>query len=364
MLNSIKNVSFSGTVVQQIDKSSGQNPDTKPVLDKIVNDSLEISKKDQKEPSLLKRFFCSPLVTTFAFTPLAAGEAYSIVRLLKMKKQLKRSEITKEEFKKYGDTIPKKFIILGALAIPLAFVADFLNKSTKEKRINKANKRVEAFNKENNVDLKLKVLPMNLQGAFIGALADPLTGQISLNQRFCDDMILSKMYAKPFLNHELVHMQQFMLMGCAENGVNRLNFDVVKAFAKGLNDQGKKEVKEAYQEIQNGLSDKYQNSTIDRFGYKINLADYITAMYKVIYEKETTENDIPIIINKDFYEKVKKQKGKLSEEEEKKAQAYFEAFEKYPTNIGFTQVLNLHSDYRTNLLEQEASKNTPWYAKY
>jgi hypothetical protein len=361
MKNFINNITFSNSDVRdRHDKTHVRSFEQKPTLDKIIHDNYEFTSKQNQPTSTLQKIFTYPSLSLVPLTPLVIGEMFILGKLKKLRTQVENSTISKAKELEYKQAIPKKLLFLGALSIPLYFISNFLNNKYKNEHFNNAIKKVDEFNAENKSNTQFVSHPIN--SSVIAALADPISGKIIMGNQLNEDLILSKTHQKHLLNHELVHMKQYSLMACSENGIEKINYLAMKKLTALLDENAKKELCNAYQEIQKGTNDNYQNATINRFGYKINLIDYITAAYKIIYEKNTTEKDIPIIINKTFYKEIRNKKGKLSLEEEKKAQEYFEAYNNYPLKISFLEVLNPKSDYRQNLLEKEAYKLTPWYA--
>ena len=105
--------------------------------------------------------------------------------------------------------------------------------------------------------------------------------------------------------------------------------------------------------------DKYKNTTVPIGGLiNINMIDYLTAMNTLLNDKNAGMDDIPIIINTAHYQEVIDKKGPLTPEEEKKADKYYNAMINYvPCDIN--GVFNPWSDYRQNLLEKEAYKESP-----
>ena len=69
-------------------------------------------------------------------------------------------------------------------------------------------------------------------------------------------------------------------------------------------------------------------------------------------------DDVPIVIDKEHYEKLREAKGDLTPEEEKKAEQYYEAQLNYP-KLSFRNMINPFSPYYNNLLEREAYKESP-----
>lgn len=356
MVNAISSTNYKNPTVPKTQIQAEQ----KPVLDKILKESSEIQEKS-KQTSLFKKIMATPTLSVVPLLALFVGECGLALKLNNISKKLKKGLISKDVAQKFKDKVPQKFLLLAGLMIPIYFAMDFINNKTKDKHYANANKIVDNFNKETKANLDLVIQPINSQ--IIAALTDTISGKIVLGEQFCNDAIYANTHQKAMLNHELVHAKQYALMACSENGLEKLNYISMKKTAESFNEKGKEEVKNAYVEIQSGLGEKYQNATIDRFGYKMPLVNYITALYKIIYEPNTTEKDIPMVINKTYYQAIIDKKGKLSPEEETKAQAYLKAYEKYPIQISLGKVLNPKSDYKGNLLEQEAFKMNPWYTR-
>ncbi len=368
MNNSVTAQNFSTFIQQNTDKNVfmpflkkyNTNPE-KPTLDKLIRGSNELKKQQENQkPSFFQKLFRHPTLSITPLLPLNIGIIYLLVKGAKLLSKIKKPSIPKKmikkEFKELLIKGSKQLMALAALAPVLYFAMDFLNKKNKNKHFDKAAKIVNDFNRENNSDVKFVEQPID--SSMIGAMADPFSGRIILGEQFNNDMILANTHQKHFLNHELVHMKQYMLIARSKDGIEKLNYLVLKRLANKID---KNEIYNAYQETKSGLTENYKNATMDRFGYKINMVDFVTAMYKIIFEKDTTYKDIPIVINEDFYRQHKNSKGELSEKEEKKAQQYLEAYENYPAKIDFLQLYNPLSEYRQNLLEKEAYKMNPWY---
>lgn len=337
-------------------RSDEQN--NKPAFDKFIKDCDMVQKSNNRKSSFVKKLFAYPTLSLIPVLPLCISGIHMYKKRFSLKKQAKTSADKMAKFVEYDKNLPKKLTIFWLSMFPIGFAMNALNKRNKEKYNNNAYKTLNDFNKKNNTNVELNVQPL---GMFVAAAMDPVSGKINMDDRYVEDSLYANTHQKPYLKHELVHAKQYMLMACSEGGIEKLNHIVVKKLAKVIDANGKKEVAAIYNEIQSGTSDKYKNATIDRLGYKINSIDYITALYKVMFEPETQPKDIPIIINKDYYEQVRAKKGKLSEAEEKKAQEYLKAYEEYPTIVGFTQMINPRSQYRQNIMEKEAYKMNPWY---
>ena len=90
----------------------------------------------------------------------------------------------------------------------------------------------------------------------------------------------------------------------------------------------------------------------------VSLKDYITALHTLLNNSNAGLNDIPMIIDAKHYKKIIDKQGKLSLDEEKKADLYYKAMLNY-TPGGFISALNPFSQYYQNLLEREAYKENP-----
>lgn len=321
---------------------------------------LEKSESQNREDGFFRKIFTRPSLTALPTLPFVGVGIYAFFKELKIKKQIKDPAIRETRLKEFNKTMYRTGIASLLSAIPLYFVIDYINNKNRNKNFEKAREQIEDFNKQNGTSIKL--IPKNKKPSFVElASFDPLTARISLTERVTGDIIYASIKQKHLINHELVHAKQHILMACSENGISKMNYIIVKKLANKLSDEKKLEIYNEYQKIKNTKNDEYKGKTVKMNGYKINLVDYVAALYKVIYEKETNPDNIPIILNKDFYEKAKSARGALTKEEEKKAEAYLEAYEQYPAKVGFIEAINPNSDYKQNLLEKEAFKAIPWY---
>lgn len=362
MLNKISAIGFKASAPNGSVSAAAPGEDAKPTLDKIIQEGVELKNKTEQPYSFSEKLLKFPSLN-FAFLPFDIVGTFWILRTLINKKKV-REEVKAIGFDKYKNSLLKKGAILLAAGIPIYLISDYLNNKNGPKNIAKAQRSVDEFNRQNHAEVKLGK-PTRLAG-LVNAATDPVSGSITISTQFSQDCLLNKIYREALLKHELVHAKQYILIGCSKDGIKKLNLTIVRNIARALDDNGKKEVYDAYQEIQKGVDDKYKNAVLDNGVHKLNLVNYITALYKVIYEKDKTgPDDIPIIINKEFYENAKANRPPLTAAEEEKAQAYLDAYAHYPDarKIGFFDSLNSNSAYKGNLLEQEAFAVTPWYAK-
>ncbi len=329
-------------------------------LSTAQNSQTEIKTKKQ-EQSFFKKVLTHSSLIIVPFFPEGCYEVYVAFKETSLKKQLKKGLIKENKLREFNKTALKTSIALFLAAIPLYFATDYINKKYKDKNFNKASQQIDDFNKKNGTTLKLiPRIGKNVSNIEVASF-DPLSAQVLLTEKVPEDILYSNIKQKHIINHELIHAQQHILMACSENGIKKMNYIIVKRLSNKFNDKQKSAILDSYQEIKNTKNDEYKKKTVTMNNYQVNYVDYVTALYKVLYDKDVNLDNVPIIINKEFYEKAKAVKGSLTQDEEKKAQAYLEAYEKYPENVGFMQALNSNSDYKQNLLEKEAFKAIPWY---
>ena len=137
---------------------------------------------------------------------------------------------------------------------------------------------------------------------------------------------------------------------------------LLKSTVKVLsNPLAKAEIQAIYNEISLDKTGKYDSVKFQNISGEFDLKNYITAMHTLLTNENATRDDIPMIINTEHYEKVRKEKGPLTAEEAEKAELYYKAQLEYP-NTTFLTVLNPFSKYYDNLLEKEAYKESPCFA--
>ena len=183
---------------------------------------------------------------------------------------------------------------------------------------------------------------------------NPLTAQMLLPEKIFDDIFNATFRQKSIIKHELVHAQQHILMASSENGIHKMNYLCAQKASERLSNKQKINIKNIYEEIKDNGDNKYKNKKNTINGYELNLVNYITALYKILYDKNANPDNIPIIINEDFYEKAKLSKGSLTKGDQDKAKLYLVAYKEYPAKVSFVKTITPFSDYRQNLLEREA----------
>ena len=186
-----------------------------------------------------------------------------------------------------------------------------------------------------------------------------MSGKVQFNQNTINDPILNRSVSKK-IKHELVHARQYETVARSTDGIKKVNFVALNQIKNNIEKAGAKDGFDLiYEDIQNS-GNKYNDTKIKLMGgaVEVNLKDYITALHTLLNKPEATYNDIPIVIDSKHYQEVIDKKGKLTSEEEAKAEQYYQAMLNYPV-ITLLQILNPWSDYRQNLLEKEAYKETP-----
>lgn len=328
--------------------------------DELLNFSFYQTEPQKQEPNFFRKLLTHPSLIIVPLFPEGCYEVYSFFKGISIQKNIKNPLIKEAKLKEFNKTYLKTTLALFLAAIPLVFITDYINRKFKDKNFDKANKQIESFNKQNGTTLKLIPSSKKVSNTELASF-DTLSAQVLLTEKVPGDLLYANIKQKHIINHELIHTKQHILMACSKDGINKINYIVVKRISKKLDDKKKSAILNAYQKIKEAKNDEYKTKTVKINNYKVNYVDYVTALYKVLYENESNPDNIPVILNKKFYEKAKISRGPLTQEEEKKAQAYLEAYEEYPKNIGFMQALNPNSDYHKNLLEKEASKAIPWY---
>ncbi|XVJ51101.1 MAG: hypothetical protein HEQ32_03040 [Vampirovibrio sp.] len=246
--------------------------------------------------------------------------------------------------------------ILGALGVKT--LSQFYTPQAHEK----AQSKMEAFNREKGVQSQLRILPV--ANSLVYGEANAVSGNLSLNPMLVKDVVYSKWLLEPIMNHELKHLEQYILMASSPHqGLERLNLLNAKKMAAQIKKEptALAEIQKAHQEILQGLSEEDQQKTMPVDGFNMSTPNFVEAMYTLIYKKNVQPKDIPMIINEAFYKKAAQAHGPLSPQEVQKAELYFKAWEQY-SPVQWTSLLPW-SKYKNNLLEQEAFDTMPWYAK-
>lgn len=334
-----------------------------PVTENFLKQNTDSVVQLNKKESFSKKLWSYPSLYLLPLLPIMVAETIDLIRLTSLKNAPKKDlEKAKEKLAGMAQGMKKKYFFLAGVAVVICGFMNFLNESDKGKNLSKAQKLVNDFNSKNKSDLKLKVASMDK--SFVAAVTDPVSGQIIVGHKFIEDSIFAKTHLSHLMKHELVHSKQYLMMAAQQDGIAKLNYVSVLKIAQRLNEPAKQEILSVYKELQGDSANRYVDAKMDVFGYKINLKDYITALYKVLFEPETSNaHNIPIIINKEYYQAFRDRHGKLSDEQEQMAKKYLEAYAHYPYDIKLLDTFKKNSPYKKNLLEQEAYEMNPWYTR-
>lgn len=230
----------------------------------------------------------------------------------------------------------------------------YLNSKTE-----KNNKKIVQLFNEIKTDTNAKLADKMIYPGVAEALYNPMSGKIQFNQNTINDPILSKNIRKK-IKHELVHAKQYETVARSNDGIKKVNFVALNQIKKNIEKCNAKEVFDSIYEDINKNTDKYKDTKIRLMGgcVEVNLKDYITALHTMLNNNEATYNDIPIVIDAAHYQEVIDKKGKLTPEEEVRADEYYKAMLDYEP-ISLLKALNPFSSYRQNILEKEAYKENP-----
>jgi hypothetical protein len=218
-----------------------QNPATTTVstspslLQKISQDAQTMNEKERTDRPLtameqvgnaLLLHPSSSILCTIGIVGFASKSLIEVLELSKKKDSLKAlNEVARKQLKQeIFSTLLKRTLIGGGLGILAGIGLSLLTTQYYTPKASvEAHGIVEAFNKKNGVQSKLTILPIPLQPITVLAAADAMSGNLVLNPLLVKDFLYSKWLMKPVLNHELKHLEQFILMGCSPNdGLRRL----------------------------------------------------------------------------------------------------------------------------------------------
>ncbi len=192
-----------------------------------------------------------------------------------------------------------------------------------------------------------------------GAQCD-VNGNIALN-RFAVIDPWQRFKAKYFIKHELVHARQDEMIARSKDGIKKLNYVILRAYAKhySKNDLVKKYINQVYNEIISDTTHKYDSAILKgKSGLETNYKGTIIGAKMLMDNPNIDINELPTVINQEHYQKVIDDMPPLTEEEEVQAEKYYEAMLDY-TSFTFWK----YRKYRNNLLEKEAYKENPWYTR-
>jgi len=221
------------------------------------------------------------------------------------------------------------------------------------KNIDKATSNtMDRFNKLNTFT-SAKFADDHFRSSLYLAKYNTINGEIEFNKDLLADPI-RKMSLNKIIKHELEHARQFEMIAALDDGIEKLNYAVLKNSASNINDdeakEGFLELNECFQSDKTGLFD---NVSILFQGAEVDMKKYYNAMATLLHNPNATYKDIPIVIDKEHYLKAIEKRGPLSREEKEKAEEYYQAYLEYDCSA--STMLNFFSKkYKENILEKEA----------
>ncbi len=333
---------FRQTMSKISTKPAGYNQTT-------LTDSFINSVKVQEEIDTQGNWASRNIGMFTAQIPLYLGYIYGLEQLLKActspKGQMKKA---------FGKSFKNIAIAAGISSIMTLTLSKYFNSKTDENN-KKLTQTFNEINTNTNAKMADKMIYANIAEAFYY----PMSGKIQFNQNTINDPILSKNIDKK-IKHELVHAKQYETVARSTDGIKKVNFVTLTQIKRNIEKMNAKETFNAiYDDIQNS-GNKYDDTRIKLMGgsVEVNLKNYITALNTLLNNPDATYNDIPIVIDSKHYQEVIDKRGKLSAEEEIKADEYYKAMLNYKS-VNFFSALNPWSDYRQNILEKEAYKENP-----
>ncbi len=319
------------------------------------------SKRDKESSKVSKESKISKELSLLGVSPEKLKEAVKELSLLGVSPEKLKEAVQK--LKAYQKRLALKWALVGAgIGILGALGVKTLSQFYTPQAHEKAQSKMEAFNQEKGVKSQLRILPV--ANSLVYGEASAVSGNLSLNPMLVKDVVYSKCFLEPIMNHGFKHLEQYILMASSPHqGLERLNFLNAKKMAERIKKEptALAEIQKAHQEILQGLSEEDQQKTMPVDGFNMSTPNFVEAMYTLIYKKNVQPKDIPMIINEAFYKKAAQAHGPLSPQEVQKAELYFKAWEQY-SPVQWTSLLPW-SKYKNNLLEQEAFDTMPWYAK-
>ena len=340
MLSKVNSVNFNNSFTAREKLSTADN---------FISASDKLAKK-RKEGGLSSKYLWSSTAIYPAMAGVLGYEFYNIHKISKLEKAEKflQAAALKNSFL-------KKFALVALSGIGLVAGLQYLfNKNS-----NKKYENIKKYFNEINTQTGATIEDEPFRSGSLGAAFNPISGKVSINRNLINDPLTNRK-CKKLLKHELVHARQFETIARMDEGIEKLNYATMKRIAnKSENPIIKNVFIDMYNDIKSNPG-KYEDKIVKVDGADVNFKDYITSIHTLLTNKDATDKDIPMVINRDYYENVRAKKGPLTPEETQKAQQYYQAQIDYP-NFTIFQALNPFSKYYNNLLEKEAYKENPGF---
>ena len=208
-----------------------------------------------------------------------------------------------------------------------------------------------------NTDTSAMLDEETFASGYIGGIYSAGSNKIKINKTYVNDP-LSRTRLKNIFKHELIHAKQSELVACSTDGIKKLNYATMYNLARVVKHEPDtfQEIEQIYDKLEEDTEGKYDNTKLFIYSLEFNLKDFIKTLHILINNSGATYNDIPMCIDEEHYLKVVAEKGKLTPEEETKANEYYKAFMDYTAPKNFINAYNPFSSYRKNKLEKEAYK--------
>lgn len=313
--------------------------------DSFIRSTKKAYEKRAHKPGI--KGFWSLSAVTAGMTTFLCYDIYSSRKYHRLKKTNIKSAI--EKFKKQDK---KDFLCAALLGYAVIKALQFIFSLNSDKKLQKLKDDFDKINSEINTNTKLDSQPIN--SSYIIGGYNFGNGDIGFSYATaCDPYLQSKQ--KGVIRHELTHAQQSELIARSENGIKKMNYATAHIVANNIKKKplARLVYDETYKDIQEDKTGKYDNVEIYLGSQKTNFKNYITAIHTLMTNPDASIDEIPMFINEQHYREVAQKKGKLSPEEEQKAQQYFEAAKNY-TIPGGLGIYNPWNPYYSNLLEKEA----------
>ncbi len=343
----VSNVSVQNLKRYSISSDNFQKPKRPSAADMFL-DEINKTVQQKEKGSFLSRYMLSPTAAIIADIPFLG---YVIHGIFKIKHAAKAGkEVAKTQALKFLKAFP--FVFAG-WALVCAGTGYLLNRNA-DKKYDKFKREFDDINTETSARLRKD----QIHSAYIGAACSAIGEEITVNKNMVVDPVL-KRRSKKLLKHELVHAKQYETIACSTDGIKKLNYAVLSSSAKLMNNMDAvAEMEEVYKDVINDKTGKYDNLTLHFTEADVNFKNYVVGIHTLLTDKNATYNDVPIVIDEKYYQEIANKKGKLSPEEEEKANQYFQAMLDYP-KVNFWRTINPFSSYYNNKLEREAYRENP-----
>lgn len=213
---------------------------------------------------------------------------------------------------------------------------------------------IENFNKY-NTKTSAKLSDRHLRSNSLGAQYNIINGKVEINKNYLHDPF-GKRKLNGLIKHELEHARQFEMIAAMDDGIEKLNYAFIKNLVSSIkNPEIIDATKELDKILEQDYSGTYDDAKIFVQGAEVNMKKYIKAVTTLFENPNAKYTEIPMVIDQQHYAEAIQKRGPLTEEEQQKAEQYYQAYLDYPKAKGL-DLFNPFSKYYKNLLEVEARK--------